>query len=93
MQEVPVSPQSANLKRPLGMFESARVGVGRSNCESAGFNTHAATSKPREIKDLVRANIGALGEPKYLLCPKWWNQWCDYVNLESKLHEEDESAF
>ena len=30
---------------------------------------------------------------KFLLCSKWWNQWCDYVNLESKLYEEDATAF
>ena len=44
---------------------------------------------PEKNQDPTKLN-GALDgvvERKFVICARWWRQWCDYVNLEQKLAE------
>jgi len=32
--------------------------------------------------DLLKASTGLRNERKYLVCSKWWQEWCDYTNFK-----------
>ena len=30
-----------------------------------------------------KANLGKVGDKKYLIGASWWREWCDYVNFDA----------
>ena len=41
--------------------------------------------------EAVRAN-GELSEEKFVIRTKWWQEWCDYVNLQSVFETQGSSS-
>lgn len=36
-----------------------------------------------------QANLGIVGEKKYLISSQWWRKWCDYANFGEQTASHD----
>lgn len=42
--------------------------------------------------EVIKSNHGIIGEEKFIISAKWWQDWCDYVNFESLFEVNPNSA-
>ncbi len=44
---------------------------------------------------MLQANLGCLGDRKFLISASWWSKWCDYVNfnVDEYVHTFSKESF